>query len=56
MIDLKLFYFQVPTLSPIALFPLFSETGTHLAVAYGERGTFYDQVAGVNVYKVPSKY
>ena len=44
---------EVPTLSPAALFPLFSETGTHIAVAYGEQGTFYQQVAGVNVYKVP---
>ncbi len=45
---------EVPTLSPAALFPLFSETGTHLAVAYGEQGTFYQQVAGVHVYKVPT--
>lgn len=44
---------EVPTLSPAALFPLFSETGTHLAVAYGEQGTFYQQVVGVHVYKVP---
>ena len=44
---------EVPTLSPAALFPLFSETGTHLAVAYGEQGTFYQQVAGVYVYKIP---
>ena len=44
---------EVPTLSPAALFPLFSETGTHLSVAYGEQGTFYQQVAGVRVYKVP---
>lgn len=44
---------EVPTLSPAALFPLFSETGMHLAVAYGEQDTFYQQVAGVNVHKVP---
>ena len=44
---------EVPTLSPAGLFPLFSETGTHLAVAYGEQGTFYQQVVGVHVYKVP---
>lgn len=44
---------EVPTLSPAALFPLFSDSGTHLAIAYGEQGTFYQQVAGVNVYKVP---
>jgi len=35
---------EVPTLSPAALFPLFSSTGSHLAVAYGEQGTFYQQV------------
>ena len=35
---------EVPTLSPAALFPLFSATGTHLAVAYGEQGTYYMQV------------
>ncbi len=44
---------EVPTLSPSALFPLFSETGTHLAIALGEQGTFYQQVSGVHVYKVP---
>lgn len=44
---------EVPTLSPAAVFPLFSETGTHLAVAYGEQGTFYQQVVGVQVFKVP---
>ena len=44
---------EVPTLSPAALFPLFSETGTHLAVAFGEQGTFYQQVSGVHVFKVP---
>ncbi|KAK2141138.1 hypothetical protein LSH36_1155g00005 [Paralvinella palmiformis] len=47
------FLAEVPTLSPSALFPLFSETGTHLAIAYGEQGTFYQQVAGVHVYKMP---
>lgn len=45
---------EVPTLSPAALFPLFSETGTHLAVAFGEQGTFYQQVSGVHVFKVPT--
>ncbi len=44
---------EVPTLAPAALFPLFSETGTHLAIAYGEQGTFYQQVCGVKVYPVP---
>jgi len=44
---------EVPTLCPAALFPIFSETGTHLAVAWGEQGTFYQQVAGVDVYQVP---
>ena len=44
---------EVPTLSPTALFPLFSEPGSHLAVAYGEQGTFYHQVAGVRVYRLP---
>ena len=44
---------EVPTLSPAALFPLFSETGTGLAISHGEQGTFYQQVCGVNVYRVP---
>ena len=44
---------EVPTLSPAAIFPVFSETGTHLAVAFGEQDSFYQQVAGVNVHKVP---
>lgn len=43
---------EVPTLAPAALFPLFSDTGTHLAIAYGEHGTFYQQVCGVHVYRV----
>ena len=36
---------EVPTLSPSALFPLFSATGAYLAVPYGEQGTFYQQVS-----------
>jgi len=40
---------EVPTLSPAALFPLFSSTGSHLAVAYGEQGTFYQQVSVVGI-------
>jgi hypothetical protein len=44
---------EVPTLSPSALFPVFSDTGRHLAIACGEQGTFYQQVAAVHVYKVP---
>jgi len=41
---------EVPTLSPAALFPLFSSTGSHLAVAYGEQGTFYQQVIIIHVF------
>ncbi len=47
------FMAELPTLSPAGLFPLFSETGQYLAIAHGEQGTFYQQVAGVNVYKMP---
>ncbi|ESO03416.1 hypothetical protein HELRODRAFT_173712 [Helobdella robusta] len=44
---------EVPTLSPAAIFPLFSDTGESLAVAYGEQGTFYQQVSGVHLYRLP---
>lgn len=43
---------EVPTLSPAALFPLFSATGAYLAVAYGEQGTFYQQVNMACLYSV----
>ena len=48
---------EVPTLSPAALFPLFSSTGSHLAVAYGEQGTFYQQVIdNVDTYYLVDTY
>lgn len=47
---------EVPTLSPAAIFPLFSDTGERMAVAYGEQGTFYQQVVGVHLYRVPTAF
>ena len=43
---------EVPTLCPTALFPQFSETGTYLAVPYGQQGPYYEQLDGAFVYKV----
>lgn len=45
---------EIPTLSPAAIFPIFSETGDRLAMAFGEPGPFYQQVVGVHIYKVPT--
>jgi hypothetical protein len=43
---------EVPTLCPTALFPLFSETGSHLAIPYGQQGPYYEQLDGAFVYQV----
>lgn len=45
---------EVPTLTPAVLFPIFSETGRYLAVAYGEQGPFYQQLAGVRILRAPA--
>ena len=43
---------ETATLCPTALFPLFSETGTYLAVPYGTRCSHFDEVDGAFVYRV----
>lgn len=45
---------EVPTLSPSGMFPVFNNTGTIIAIPYGEHGTYFQQVAGVKVYKAPN--